>query len=529
MPGPREDGCSVRWFERAFGFHEGDYEYTRSHFDFDDGILTVKSNNRRLHVGPFELLSFEDLTRRLSDPAAGTDSTGEGPLFAYRRGPAVNESGLTFENIVDSCVELLGDAENKGAVFQVASQFNCLQAEGPEKRPDNGVTEYALSQTQGSVCAILCPAATVFRNYFVNGKGQARHQIDCLADVAEYVRNKEKGYWSMKNGHCMPRPGTGIADLSAEIRRMEPLGEDIEARVKVGIHWDTDVHGSDHRVCQVLCSAAPVALSKFVKAAEWEPLACCFLGAAYKTTLAAAALLAAQRRKRVRVFLTIIGGGYLGNRVKWINRAIREALQLFREAPLDVVLVHPSRPGPFEELEKLFPAPAAGPQRPLVRTITEQVKAIRFDHEAIDLEVENEFRSSGGRTKAEVISEAFSYFDADGNGSLDRSEFENALRSLDPTLFTPARVDRLLAAADADGDGEIYYGEFCAWLCDEDSLVVSRVMATATLAGVQHFQEGPLRRKVDRELSVKKQVRHRRTHCAEGTQAKDFFDPSRFM
>ena len=50
--------------------------------------------------------------------------------------------------------------------------------------------------------------------------------------------------------------------------------------------------------------------------------------------------LASEQQRRVRVFLTAIGGGAFGNRHGWIADAIRDALIALRDAPLDVILVH---------------------------------------------------------------------------------------------------------------------------------------------------------------------------------------------
>ena len=46
---------------------------------------------------------------------------------------------------------------------------------GPGSRPEDGVNIYYKDHTQGPVCAMACPAATVYRNYFYgpSGKGQA--------------------------------------------------------------------------------------------------------------------------------------------------------------------------------------------------------------------------------------------------------------------------------------------------------------------------------------------------------------------
>jgi len=101
--------------------------------------------------------------------------------------------------------------------------------------------------------------------------------------------------------------------------------------MRVGVHWDTEVKGGSHRVCQVLCSALPVAYAESVKSSDWVPLASVVLEGSYFATLAIVALLAA---------MTAVGGGAFGNRSAWIVNSMNRALASFAGAPLDVKLVH---------------------------------------------------------------------------------------------------------------------------------------------------------------------------------------------
>ena len=79
--------------------------------------------------------------------------------------------------------------EYRGALFQVASQFNMLEMVGPDVTPEDGVTRYQHDRTQGPACAIAAGAATVYRNYFApvaGGQGQtAGRQLDGLARIGE--------------------------------------------------------------------------------------------------------------------------------------------------------------------------------------------------------------------------------------------------------------------------------------------------------------------------------------------------------
>merc|ERR1719296_90951 len=133
----------------------------------------------------------------------------------------------------------------------------------PGARPEDGVTRYYNDATQGPACALACQAATVFRNYFVNDVGQAKpHQIDGLADVGELVENSKHGYWRMANGYSLPDKQGGIAKLSDLLRKDPALREQVCARLRIGIHWDTEVTNKEHRVCQVFSSAVPVSYAK---------------------------------------------------------------------------------------------------------------------------------------------------------------------------------------------------------------------------------------------------------------------------
>ena len=93
-------------------------------------------------------------------------------------------------------------------------------------------------------------------------------------------------------------------------------------------------------MCQVYVSACPVAYTKSTRSTDWEPFSSLILKSCYESTLEVANILALQRGKRVKVFLTQVGGGAFGNRSLWILRAIENALKKFEDAPLDVYLVH---------------------------------------------------------------------------------------------------------------------------------------------------------------------------------------------
>jgi hypothetical protein len=179
----------------------------------------------------------------------------------------------------------------------------------------------AADRTQGPACALACPAATLFRNYFVNGVGQcaAGMQLNLLMDVAAELDNAKHGYWRVVNGYCLEgdaedavarlrqRLSADADDVAvvaadavrafARIARASKLARRVMDALRVGVHWNTSVSGRRHTVAQVLCAAVPVSYSR-VDAAEWQPFATTVLNAAYEATLSAAALLAVKKKQR---------------------------------------------------------------------------------------------------------------------------------------------------------------------------------------------------------------------------------------
>ena len=50
--------------------------------------------------------------------------------------------GLRFANITGDVKTMIADPQNAGALFQAASQFNCLEMIGPQTTPAEGVGKY---------------------------------------------------------------------------------------------------------------------------------------------------------------------------------------------------------------------------------------------------------------------------------------------------------------------------------------------------------------------------------------------------
>ena len=320
------------WFSTAFGFlEEGrSYDQVRSNFQYDADtfMMTSVPSGQQFYIGPFETPSIAELRARLPPP------------------PPDGTQGLKIDEIVGDIRFMHSCEKYRGAVIQVASQFNALEMVGPGVSPEQGITRYLQDSTQGPACALSCPAATVYRNYIhgpgMKGQGGGEsHQINGLRDVEKVVGPQK--YWCMKNGYAMPLNGASMGDLG-ELITKKGLREKVIEAVRVSIHWDTQVGikgPTEQRVCQVFCSALPCAYCHVTRnRQDWAVFASAVLDSAYEATFAAAAIVSGQRGgQRVTVLLTRLGLGAFGNSPAWVRPAIDKACAKYASYPLDVHIV----------------------------------------------------------------------------------------------------------------------------------------------------------------------------------------------
>ena len=321
---------SVDWFERLTGFREGKYEYTRSRLEVERGELRSKINGARYKTGVLELAPLQSLRERV---AAADGSSGR----------------LKLRNISGDVRQLHQAPEFAGALFQVASQFNLLEMVSPRVTPEDGVTRYESDGTQGPACAIAAGAGTIYRNYFVpfDGRhGQTKdRQLDGLADLGamlgKLLNKPMHSLWTMQNGYALCS-AEGLELIGAHLRAIDANElEQLRSLLRIGLHWDVEVTEMDRQtrpmVSQAFCSALPVAYTN-VHAGLWQPFAELILEAAYEATLWAAVLNARRGASNI-VLLTRLGGGAFGNEDRWIDAAMRRALEKAVDFDLDVRVV----------------------------------------------------------------------------------------------------------------------------------------------------------------------------------------------
>ncbi|CAK0862964.1 unnamed protein product, partial [Prorocentrum cordatum] len=283
---------------------------------------------------------------------------------------------LRVEHSFNDAAELHRRPENRLALFQVASQTNCLSLVSPTSTPEMGVTAYIDDRSQGPCCAIACGAGTVFRNYFAQvpgggakqvGQSQDR-QLNCLEELCEELGSESNGYFEVRGGFTLASDA-GLQDLNAKLAGLDEEGLDhLRSRLRVGVHEDVEVtsyhwgcsllRDPEQLVTQVFTSVCSVAQSGN-EPALWQPLARLTLEATYEAALWAAVLSAIRNKGAhgsLRVYLTTVGRCLLGHGAAWIAEAVQRAIQrvcMDNGLGLQVFLVAYKEPA-LQELADVF-------------------------------------------------------------------------------------------------------------------------------------------------------------------------------
>jgi hypothetical protein len=296
-------------------------------FDAGSGQATLQTASATWPAGRFEIPSIAELRQRAACPTPGA-SGAEAKLWVLDGASPVTDIG--------SLQATAGDA----ALFQVASQFNCLESPGPYVTP---VAAYFHDPTQGPRASISAFPATLLRHYAAPGPGGERfvqqtggRQIDLLTDVFE------PGTSPVRNGYLEGHGGMGaailVAALEAGFERIR-VGVHDTVQVVLGYNWGGAVGDPDsRRITQVFTStvAGGGYAGQNALGENFGPACRHTLRAAYLGTLLAAVAL-----RRTTAVLTLIGGGVFGNPIALIWKSILGAfdeVRPFAQSPLNVVL-----------------------------------------------------------------------------------------------------------------------------------------------------------------------------------------------
>jgi hypothetical protein len=273
------------------------------------GAATVTAGGQTYQGGRFEVLRLCELRARALAARARAGRPATRPTLWILDGasPATDIGALQA-------------TAAPGSLFQVASQFNCLEAPGSFVVR---VADYLHDPTQGPRASISAFPATLVRHYAAPTDDGGRfvqrtddRQLALLADVCD------PGVACVRNGYLR---ATDIAQPAAFARALEDRFEAIAvgvhdgAEVVLGADWSGGVAGAPHRtIAQVFTSTIAGGMYGDLDDDPVGAAICRQLQrAAYLGTLLAAAALGKRR-----VALTLIGGGVFANPIRAIWDAI---------------------------------------------------------------------------------------------------------------------------------------------------------------------------------------------------------------
>ncbi|KKR96862.1 MAG: hypothetical protein UU47_C0006G0023 [candidate division TM6 bacterium GW2011_GWE2_41_16] len=355
----------IQFIHRIIGMSEKDFATLstekRQGFVFSDGESSfLRTSCGTFAVGSFEVKNIQELRDLWAAKQKKNISAGKGFLRVVEGVGTKNSSW--FRSFVDIGA-LQANPCNKGTAFQVASNFNALEAGGD---PCDGVTRYLYTTAQGEEASISAAPAAIYRMYFAQHHGvvgQFEQQINFLEDVplphggTFGVGRVHNGYLEVQHGGVLSKPGTMLS--FAEMERLIPL-------VKVGVHsqvqvtsglamlppngysaktWDAKslmekslkgenviVDDPEQRVTQIFTAAQN--LAQLGTGTCWDDMARMLLHAAYEGTVRAAYVSGCSK-----LYLTLVGGGVFNNRIDWIVDSIERVMPLIRESGMEVTLV----------------------------------------------------------------------------------------------------------------------------------------------------------------------------------------------
>jgi len=364
------------WFSQVFGFRETESSEVRRWLVLEPSgdrrrpMLRSLANGRRFSVGEFQAPTLAELQRWTKD--AATWFPGK----------------LRVSNVVGDVTELHGLPENRLALFQVASRFNCLEVPGADARPEDGITMYAHHHSQGTACSVACAAGAAYRNYFVDvdvlsggcslgpscrpgglgeygGSGPSRagqasgRQLDCLRGICDALGLERDRLLAVASGHTLAEDH-GLRQLGERLSALDAAAlSRLRGALRVGalfntsvtaVNWGrTPITDDAQMVTQAFTSGLTVAQSRN-DPDLWAGLADVVLEAAYEATLRLAVLNAKRHNGTAasqRVYLTPLSGGLYGGPLSWTTQCLERALARLGNVDLDVRIVSLAPPDPL--------------------------------------------------------------------------------------------------------------------------------------------------------------------------------------
>jgi hypothetical protein len=173
------------WFQELFGFPE-DFEVVRNVLAVErdaagNAWLSSLANNTRFKVDELRTPSLREIRQEAK------------ALLLRSPNHPVHGQGCTFQHRAsEDVLQMHSEPEFDGAMFQAASQFNCLEFVSPAEVPENGITKYQDDNTQVplSLPRHYCPDVNVLCHH-TGSRVLARHRTRmCGAQLLRRLRSR---------------------------------------------------------------------------------------------------------------------------------------------------------------------------------------------------------------------------------------------------------------------------------------------------------------------------------------------------
>jgi len=326
------------WFQNITGYSEPEWRrLPDKHIEqAEDGSLLVvnQKNGKKFKAGTFRVCTLQELVGEVESLVPREDSTEpprERGQVLFEIITRADRESIRFVDVAYQQAE----RDNRNALFQVASNFNGVEAISERSAPDNpSFTEnYIYDMTQGPAASISAGAAAITRVHaaFFDPSKPASQWEQTSHKQVNFLQNL-KEHFPVQNGYvCLtgsepPFPSRGGREW-----------DDLLLKVAVGYHHNVQVttgHRSgsilqvvndpDQLIDQVFCAAMNVGqgTSGARNARQLNSVDKCkfILQADYEGTY-----LGAIKHRRSHLYLTLLGGGVFGNERDWIYEAIIEA------------------------------------------------------------------------------------------------------------------------------------------------------------------------------------------------------------
>ena len=262
-----------------------------------EGFATLKYENREFAAGRFACPSIASLARQAS-------------LNSYKLRLFVL-AGSSPETDIGA----LQASAPPRSLFQVASQFNCLESPGPYL---NSVKFYFLDPTQGPRASISAFPGTLLRHYAApDGRGGRFVQKDPSPQINLLHKLACAEVAQVQSGYLL---ASQVKDPQAFAEILKHNFQDIEVGIHEGVevvlggNWDGRVEGRP-LIAQAFTSTLAAGGYSHVsfQASEWLLICGQLLRAGYLGTLSGAVATGQKR-----AVLTLIGGGVFGNPISLI-------------------------------------------------------------------------------------------------------------------------------------------------------------------------------------------------------------------